>query len=129
MRADLYGDVKVGRFRAAGSIGYIPQGDLTASLTTGVDHNEEGSWLLRGGRINLPFGIRMIEHTLWARTLTRTDMDASQQYGVSLAVSKENFRGELMGIAGNFEIQQDEFRERGYCGYFEYAPTTTLAVG
>jgi hypothetical protein len=56
-------------------------------------------------------------------------MDASQQYGVALAVSKENFRGELMGIAGNFEIQEDAFRERGYCGYFEYAPTTTLAAG
>jgi hypothetical protein len=142
MRADLYGDIKVGRFRAAGSIGYVPQGDLTASLTTGAQDNiisrehwlgveldEEGSWLLRGGRINLPFGVRMIEHTLWARTLTRTDMDASQQYGVSLAVSKENLRGELMAIAGNFEIQEDEFRERGYCGYFEYAPTTTLATG
>jgi len=142
MRADLYGDLKIGRFRAAASIGYVPQGDLTASLTTGPDHNiisrehwlgveldDEGSWLLRAGRINLPFGIRMIEHTLWARTLTRTDMDASQQYGVALAVSKENFRGELMGIAGNFEIQEDAFRERGYCGYFEYAPTTTLAAG
>ncbi len=142
MRADLYGDLKIGRFRAAGSIGYVPQGDLTASLTTGADDNiisrehwigveldDEGSWLLRGGRINLPFGIRMIEHTLWARTLTRTDMDASQQYGVSLAVSKENFRGELMAIAGNFAIQEDVFRERGYCGYFEYAPTTTLAAG
>ena len=34
MRADLYGDIKVGRFRAAGSIGYAPQGDLPASLTT-----------------------------------------------------------------------------------------------
>jgi hypothetical protein len=142
MRADLYGDVKVGRFRAAGSIGYVPQGDLTASLTTGTQDNiisrehwigaeldEEGAWLLRGGRITLPFGIRMIEHTLWARTLTRTDLDASQQYGVALAFTKEKLRGELMGIAGDFEIREDVFRERGYCGYIEYAPTTTLAVG
>src|ERR1035438_4303933 len=28
MRADLYGDFKFGRFRAAGSIGYVPLGDL-----------------------------------------------------------------------------------------------------
>jgi hypothetical protein len=142
MRADLYGDIKIGRFRAAGSIGYVPQGDLTASLTTGGDDNivsrehwvgveldDEGSWLLRAGRITLPFGIRMVEHTLWARTLTRTDLDASQQYGLSLSVNKDKFRGELMGIAGNFQIQEDEFRERGYCGFFEYAPTTTLAAG
>src|SRR5580698_1546103 len=33
MRADLYGDIKVGRFRAAGSIGYGPTGYLLASLT------------------------------------------------------------------------------------------------
>src|SRR5580700_6713649 len=39
MRADLYGDVKVGRFRAAGSIGYVPQGDLPAALTTGATDN------------------------------------------------------------------------------------------
>ena len=142
MRADLYGDIKVGRFRATGSVGYVPQGDLTASLTTGTNDNfvsrehwlgaeldDDGAWLLRAGRITLPFGIRMIEHTLWARTLTRTDLDATQQYGLSLAVGMEKIRGVLMAIAGNFQIREDEFRERGYAGYVEYAPTTTLAVG
>ncbi len=142
MRADLYGDVKIGRFRAAGSIGYVPQGDLLASLTNGPSDNvvsrehwlgaeldDEASWLLRAGRITLPFGIRMVEHTLWVRTLTRTDLDDTQQYGVSLAFARDKLRGELMAIAGNFEVQPDEFRERGYSAYAEYAPTTTLAVG
>ncbi|MGO9833235.1 MAG: hypothetical protein ACLP1X_03380 [Polyangiaceae bacterium] len=142
MRADLYGDFKFGRFRAAGSIGYIPQGDLTASLTTsqqdnlisrehwlGVELDEDGAFLLRGGRIALPFGIRMIEHTLWARQLTRTDIDDTQQYGIALAFAHDKWRGEAMGIAGNFEISPDEFRERGYSAYVEYAPLTTLAVG
>lgn len=142
MRADLYGDVKIGRFRAAGSIGYIPQGDLLASLTPnptdnaisrehwlGVELDDDGAWLLRAGRINLPFGIRMIEHTLWVRTLTRTDLDDSQQYGASLSFGRDKLRGELMAIAGNFEIHPDVFRERGYSAYVEYAPMTTLAVG
>jgi hypothetical protein len=142
MRADLYGDIKVGRFRAAGSIGYVPQGDLEASLTRSLSDNlvsrehwlgaeldEDGAWLLRAGRIALPFGIRMIEHTLWVRTLTRTDIDQTQQYGVALSVSDEKLRMELMGIAGNFQIRPDEFRERGYSAYAEYAPMTTLAVG
>ena len=34
-----------------------------------------------------------------------------------------------MGIAGNFQLRPDDFRERGYSAYVEYAPLTTLAVG
>jgi hypothetical protein len=142
MRADLYGDFKFGRFRAAGSIGYVPQGDLTASLTTspqdnvvsrehwlGAELDEDGAYLLRAGRIALPYGIRMIEHNLWARTLTRTDVDATQEYGVALSFGRDKLRGEIMGIAGNFQIRPDDFRDRGYSLYVEYAPLTTLAVG
>jgi hypothetical protein len=142
MRADLYGDVRFGRFRAAGSIGFMPQGDLPASLTTNATNNvisrehwigaeldDDGAWLLRGGRIALPFGIRMIEHTLWARSLTRTDLDDTQQYGVALSFARDRLRGELMGIAGNFEIHPDDFRERGYSLYVEYAAADKLAIG
>lgn len=142
MRADMTGDVKIGRFRAAGNLGYAPQGDLPAAITdnptdnlisrehwVGVELDDEGGWLLRGGRMALPFGIRMIEHTLWARSLTRTDIDATQQYGVSLYFSQDQIRGEVMGIAGNFEIHPDDFRERGYSAYVEYSPMNTLAIG
>ena len=142
MRLDMYGDVKVGRFRAAGSLGYAPTGDLPASLTTnpsdnlvsrehwiGAELDEDGAYLLRGGRITLPFGIRMIEHNLWARTLTRTDLDATQQYGLALSFARDKLRGEVMGILGNFLVSPDDFRERGYSLYVEYAPMPTLAVG
>jgi hypothetical protein len=142
MQADLFGDVKVNHFRAEASIGFAPTGDLPASLTRspsdnlisrdhwlGYELDEEGSWLLRAGRIALPFGIRAIEHNLFARTLTRTDIDATQQYGVALSVNKEQVRGELMGIVGNFQVHPDEFRERGYSGFIEYAPMNTLALG
>ncbi|MGH7440194.1 MAG: hypothetical protein ACRENE_31260 [Polyangiaceae bacterium] len=142
MRADLYGDVKIGRFRAAGAIGYEPQGDLTASLTRSADDNvvsrehwlgveldEDGAWLLRAGRIALPFGLRMLEHNLWARSLTRTDLDSTQQYGLALSFSHDQLRGEVMGIAGNFQIRPDDYRERGYSAYIELAPTTSFAVG
>jgi hypothetical protein len=142
MRADLTGDVKLGRFRAAGNIGYAPEGDLFAAITghptnnvitrehwLGVTLDDEGAWLVRAGRIALPFGIRMIEHTLFARALTRTDIDDTQQYGASLYFARDRIRGEVMGILGNFQISPDDFRERGYSAYVEYAPTTTLAVG
>ena len=142
MQADLFGDLKIRRFRAEASIGYAPTGDLPASLTDspsgniisrdhwlGYEFDEDGSWLLRAGRMALPFGIRAIEHNLFARSLSRTDIDATQQYGVALSVSTEQVRGELMGIVGNFQLHPDEFRERGYSGFVEYAPMKTLALG
>jgi hypothetical protein len=142
MQADLFGDLKLGHFRAAGTIAFAPTGDYAASLTRfqenniisrdhwlGAEIDEDGSWLLRAGRIALPFGIRNLEHNLFARVLSRTDIDKDQQYGVALSVSKEQYRGEVMGIVGNFQLRPDEFRERGYSGYFEYAPMKTLALG
>jgi hypothetical protein len=95
----------------------------------GVELDEKGTYLLRAGRITVPYGIRMIEHNLWARSLTRTDIDATQQYGVALSFGRDKLRGELMGIAGNFQVRPDAFRERGYSAYVEYAPLTSLAVG
>jgi hypothetical protein len=142
MQADLFGDIKIGRFRAEGTIGFAPTGDYAASLTDfqqnniisrdhwlGYELDEDGSWLVRAGRIALPFGIRVIEHDLLARVLTRTDIDDTQQYGAALSVSKERFRGEVMGIVGNFQVHPDVFRERGYSAYFEYTPLSTLALG
>ncbi len=142
MRADLYADVLWWRFRAAGSLGYAPVGALNAALTRGQSDNlvsrdhwlgyqidEDGSWLVRAGRITLPFGIRDIEHTLWVRALTRTDMNDTQQDGVALSVSKDQIRAEVMAILGNYQLRPDDFRERGYSGYGEWAPSTHLAIG
>jgi len=95
----------------------------------GAELDDDGAWLLRAGRITLPFGIRMIEHNLWVRSLTRTDLDSNQSYGLSLSFGRDKLRGELMGIAGNFEVHPDDFRERGYSVYAEYAPMTELAFG
>jgi hypothetical protein len=142
MQADLFGDLKVGRFRAEGAIGFAPTGALPASLTRfpennivsrdhwiGYELDEDGAWLVRAGRMALPFGIRVIEHTLFARALTGTDTDAAQQYGAALSVTKDRIRGEIMGIVGNFQVRPDEFRQRGYSAYLEYAPMNTLALG
>jgi hypothetical protein len=142
MRADLFGDLKFGHFRAAGSLGYAPAGDLAASLTgaptdnlisrehwIGVELDDDGAWLLRAGRIAVPFGVRMIEHTLFARVSTRTDLDATQQLGAALHFQRDKLRGEIMGIAGNFQLHPDEFRERGASAYVEYELAQRVVVG
>jgi hypothetical protein len=63
------------------------------------------------------------------RELTRTDLNVDQQHGIAVAWNTEGWRAELMGIAGNFQIRPDVFRERGYSGFVEWTPASTLALG
>jgi hypothetical protein len=87
------------------------------------------TFLVRAGRINLPFGLRMIEHTFFIRAATRTDLNDTQQDGLAFSYNSQSFRGVIMAIGGNYQINPDKFRERGYSGYVEWAPTMWLAVG
>ncbi|HEY6562199.1 MAG TPA: hypothetical protein VI072_33255 [Polyangiaceae bacterium] len=147
MQADLYGQLQLGRVRVAGDIGVIkvepnsPHG-RAAQITTsqGDDMNlvSRTHWigvdvtpdvLVRAGRINLPFGVRIPEHVMWAREATRTDRDSDQQHGVSVSFQGDWLRGEIMGIAGNFQINPDRFRERGYSLYLEALASDWAALG
>lgn len=142
MQADLEGQWSVDRFHVNGSIGYVPLGDLPASLThssqenlvsrvhwVGVDLDEDKQWMVRAGRMNLPFGIRSIEHTCWVRTLTQTDIDATQEDGLAVAYNGSGLRGEAMAIFGNMQLSPAAYRQRGYAAFLEWAPITGLAVG
>jgi hypothetical protein len=147
MQADLEGQIAIDRFRMNGSIGYAQRGALPATLTHAGTENlvsrlhwlgyalgDNEEWLIRGGRMQMPFGVRSIEHTLWARAYNstygpRVDLDAGQEYGLALSYSKGKIRTEVMGILGNFQINPDAFRERGYAAYFEYAITKKIAAG
>jgi hypothetical protein len=79
--------------------------------------------------MNLPFGIRTVEHTLWARSQTSTDINDDQQFGAALALTHDRLRGELMGIVGNFQLRPDDYRERGYSAVLEWFPFEGLGVG
>ncbi len=142
MQADLEGQLKIDRFRVNASVGYADQGALKATLTdapeknvvsrvhwVGVDLGAHDEFLLRAGRMNLPFGMRSIEHTFWVRNVTDTDINDAQQDGLALAYNAGRWRAEAMLIAGNFQVKPDTFRERGYSAYLEYALLRRLAVG
>ena len=142
MQADFAGQLSINRFRVAGSIGYAEEGALLASLThapaknavsrahwIGIDIGPDRNWLLRVGRLNVPFGIRSAEHTLWTKTATRTDINVSQQHGVTLAYNGGSFRAEAMFIYGNLQVSPAEYRERGYSAMVEYSATAHLGVG
>jgi hypothetical protein len=137
MQADLRAAVAVGGFRAGASIGAVTSEGSAASLVGSVVSREhwagyafsDGEWLVRAGRINLPYGIRSVEHTLMVRSATRTDLNDTQQHGVALAYSGNKIRGEILGIAGNYQIAPDAYRQRGYSMFVEVQPVERLGVG
>ncbi len=148
MMADLYGQVQLGHFRVEGSIGVIRVGvgspygravQLTGNQGDQWNLISHSHWLgydlldgqvtIRAGHMNLPFGIRIPEHTMWVRQMTRTDRESAQQDGVAVAFNGEKIRGEAMAIAGNYQVRPDKYRERGYSLYAEYLTSPRTAVG
>lgn len=137
MQADAAAEVRLGGFRAAASLGVISTDQSAASIAGPLVSREhylgysfaDDTVLLRAGRINLPFGIRSIEHTLLVRQATRTDLNDTQEHGVALAYTSTLIRAEVMGILGNYQLRPDAFRERGYSGYAEITPVSWAAFG
>ncbi len=142
MQIEGKASVQAGRVVGSATLGYAPEGALGAAITgrteknlvsrehwLGVYLDESQRVLLRAGRMNLPFGVRSIEHTLWARTFTGSDINDSQQYGLAFAYSDEHFRAELMGILGSLQIRPDVFRQRGYSAFAEYEVMPRLTFG
>ena len=66
---------------------------------------------------------------MWVREATRTDRESDQQHGLAFAYSGANIRGEAMLIAGNYQVNPDRFRERGYSLYIEGLVTDWAAIG
>lgn len=147
MQADLYGQLSFGWLKLGGTIGAIrvPEGSPYARAAQ-ITQNQGDQWnlisrthyigfevgdsvMIRAGRLNLPFGIRIPEHTMWVRSVTRTDRESSQEHGAAIAYNGEALRGELMGIAGNYQINPDKYRERGYSMYLEYLVASRTALG
>ncbi|MDP2272805.1 MAG: hypothetical protein Q8N23_27510 [Archangium sp.] len=141
MQADVVAAVKSGKLTFSGSLGLGSAATTPAKLVgdrvqlisrhhwVGYAPDEDQSFMLRLGRMPLPFGVRLPEHTAWARASTRTDTNTSQQHGVSLAYSGERVRGELMGVVGNLQLSPLEYRERGYSGFLELTPNTWATFG
>lgn len=147
MQMDFYGAVSAGNFVLGASIGASRASERYehSSKAKLLGSVEDGSFLLvsrnhwlgykltddlmvRAGRINLPFGIRTPDHTMWARGETVTDRESDQQHGASIVYSSGRFRGELLATPGNFQLPL-KYLTYGYSGYLEYSIDVDLAVG
>jgi hypothetical protein len=141
MASDLRAQLSHGPLQVVGTLGFAMRRALPASLTSRETNNLvareywagysalNGSLLVRAGRMNLPFGLRNPEHSSWVRQATRTDTNDNQQHGLALAYTGERLRGEVMAIAGNFQLHPDMYRERGYAGFLEWSPMPQATVG
>ena len=142
MQSDLRAGVNVGKVVAYASAGVVSEGAQAAQLTSTAD----GRWnavsreywagyapmkglLVRAGRMALPFGLRVEEHTSYVRSSTRTNLNADQQAGVAVSYGTRRYRAELMGIAGNPQVAPADYREQGYSAMAAWSPVKTLEVG
>jgi hypothetical protein len=147
MQTDLYGGFDSGTVLGGGSLGLakVPAG-LTearaAQLTDGqgdqlnlisrthwLGVRPGAHWVLRAGRINLPYGLRIPEHMMWVRAATRTNRESDQQHGIAIAFTSERVRSEVMGVLGNYQIRPDRYRERGYAGFVEWLVADKVGIG
>lgn len=158
MQADLYGQFKAGPVSVGGSlgIGKVPVGSPHVRAAQVTGNQEDGMNLIsrshyvgvdagdkvviRAGRLNLPFGVRIPEHTAWVREATRTDRESDQQHGLAISYVGENLRMEVMGIAGNYQtkltpggeyadLSPGSIHERGYSMFLEGIAGTNFAAG
>jgi hypothetical protein len=129
----------------ASNCGLVPSTDPTTGATSpacvgnlvsrehwiGVDLGDDKQWLLRAGRLNVPFGIRNDEHDLLVRSTqtTRTNINESQQHGIALSYAGQIVRGEIMAVLGNYQLNPDKYRERGYAGFIELSLKPWAALG
>jgi len=137
MQADLAAQVSIGGVRASASAGAVQSSASRASVVGNFVSREhwlgysldDNAILIRAGRMNLPYGLRIIEHTMFVRNTTRTDINDAQQHGVAFAYSGDAMRAEMMGILGNYQISPDAYRERGYSAFVEVSPFERTAIG
>jgi hypothetical protein len=140
MQSDLRGGIQTKRFLASAALGVVSLGAEEARVTSGdtwnlvsreywVGVNPSKAFTVKAGRMNLPFGLRTEDHILDVRGATRTTINDQQQTGVSLFWNNRKWRTEVMGIAGNFQVRPDSYRDRGYSLYVAYAPETALELG
>jgi hypothetical protein len=140
MQADLRAHLEVEGFHAFGTLALAEEGARGALITSMPDMNlvSREHWvgydlddrmLLRGGRMPLPFGLRVEEHTLFARQATQADVNDTQQHGVAWAYNGKGIRTEVMGIVGNLQLSPDDYRERGGTGFIEWLPFSRGAFG
>lgn len=133
MQADLNVVLKGGendKFISSVTFGYAPvprslqntpAGDEIKEYRTRehyIGYRPNPSWGLYAGLMDKTFGIRIVEHTSYARTTPQLTMD-DQSHGVTLHYNNPSFEGGVNFFVGNL-TQEETLRMKGFAGTFEY---------
>ena len=140
MQGDVRAAVQAGMFTASASVGAVSEGGQNAWLSSNDKWNlvAREYWaavspakglMIKGGRMNLPFGIRTEDHILYVRSATGTTINDDQQLGLAVSYGTRKLRAEVMGIAGNLQVSPDVFRKRGYSAMVAYAVNKRFEIG
>ena len=138
MQADAQAEARfAGGFRVNASAGIVPTDYSGASIAGAFVSREhwlgygtgDDSILVRAGRINVPLGLRILEHPMYVRSATHVDLNDTQQDGVTFAYTGTWLRAEAMGILGDYQIRPDRYRDRGYSGTAEISASSRLGLG
>ncbi len=132
MQADANMVVKFGendRYIGSFSFGYAPIPRSIQNTPAGKDVKEyrtrehyigirpNSSWGIYAGLMDKTYGVRIVEHTSYARTTPQVTMD-DQSHGVTLHYNNPNFEAGLNYFVGNL-VQDQALRMKGFAGTFE----------
>ncbi len=83
-----------------------------------VGYRPSPTWGVYAGLMDKTFGIRIVEHTSYARTTPQLTMD-DQSHGVTLHYNNPAIEAGMNVFVGNL-TQDTELRMKGWAGTFEY---------
>mgnify|MGYP005685164455 CR=1 FL=1 len=142
MQADLNLVVKFGendKYMGSFSFGYAPiprslqntkAADSVKEYRTRehyVGYRPSPSWGVYAGLMDKTYGIRIVEHTSYARTTPQVTMD-DQSHGVILHYNNPAFEAGVNVFVGNL-TQDADLRMKGFAGTFEYTLLEKNRIG
>lgn len=142
MQADLNLVAKFGandKYISSVSFGYAPiprslqntpAGDKMDEYRTRdhyIGYRPSADWGLYAGLMDKTFGIRVVEHTAYSRSIPQLTMD-DQSHGVTFHYNKPSFEGGINVFVGNL-TQDALLRMKGWAGTFEYTVLEKNRIG
>lgn len=133
MQADLNVVLKFGendKFISSATFGYAPVPRSLQNTPAGeavdeyrtrehfIGYRPTPAWGLYAGLMDKTFGLRIVEHTSYARSTPQLTMD-DQSHGVTLHYNTPAFEGGVNVFVGNL-TQDTALRMKGLAGTFEY---------
>ena len=85
------------------------------------------SLFVYAGLLDKPYGIRLVDHTAYSRSMTGLAQN-DQAHGIISQYIQPKYEWSVMGFAGNL-FQKSDVRQMGGSTLFEYEPVQAMRIG